>query len=182
MYLEWCTARGAEPWPLREEFSYRYSCHMRSAKAPPTRAQSFVKAAYLAGHSFGIQGTTEVIKSPRVGGVIWTQLMRKRVTRGRSPFTVGQVASLQTTVIPEGDDVERLLAGVASIMIAMRLRFADAQHAIEEPTLDVDTDGRGYTEMKLGSIKNARTADLVKVEKVAVGLALGLNGTPWVRE
>ena len=48
--------------------------------------------------------------------------------------------------------------------------------------MGVDADGQGFAESKLGSVKNARTADLVKVEKVAVGFALGLNGTPWVRE
>ena len=35
MYLEWCTQRGAQPWPLREETSYRYSSHLRVVRPLP---------------------------------------------------------------------------------------------------------------------------------------------------
>ena len=136
----------------------------------------------MVGYLFNVRGAAEGGQGPAGGRCDLDQAHAEARHAWTAPVTVGQVAFLQTTVVNEGDDVEWLLAGTAAIMVAVRLRFADAQYAVEEPSLGVDSDGKGFAELKLGSVKHARTADLVKVEKVAVGFALGLNGTPWVRE
>ena len=43
--------------------------------------------------------------------------------------------------------VDRLLAGLACLLVFGRLRFADAQHARGEPVLDLDDSGWGFVEV-----------------------------------
>ena len=119
----------------------------------------------------------EVVKSPRVVGATWVQLALKRETTRRSPLTVAQVALFQSAVLlPEGSQVDRLLAGTMALLVAVRLRFSDAQRAREEPQLGLDPEGDGYIELPLGVTKNSRKPDLVAADQVTVGHALCLAG------
>ena len=125
----------------------------------------------------------EVVRSTRIQGAAWRQFARKRETVGRTPFTVPQVKLLQAVVCGKGDDVDRLLAGLAPLLTSTRLRFVDAQRARQEPALDTDKDGWAYVEAPLGDVKTntvARPQDK-NPATVGVGHALGFGKAPWAR-
>ena len=182
-FLHWCKLSSHKPWPIREEVLYQYVTFLRYTKAPPTKATSFLKSLAFLRHFLEVEAAPDTEKSARIKGSTWRQFTRKRETTGRSPLTVPQVRLLQATVCAPGDPFERLLAGFGVLLVALRVRFVDAQRAREEPVLDLAADGWGFMELPVGRTKTttaARPQD-VKASKVAVGHAQGFGNAPWAQ-
>ena len=152
-YLKWCSKLGRAPWPATEEQCYLYLTYLKKSQAAATKANRFLKALAFTAYTLEVDGVREVVRSTQIQGSAWRQFARKRETVGRAPFTVPQVKLLQAVVCGKGGDIDRLLAGLASLLTATRLRFVDAQRARREPALDVDKDGWGYVEVPLGDVK-----------------------------
>ena len=182
-FLHWCRLSSRKPWPIKEEVLYKYVTFLKFTRAPPTKATSFMTSLAFLRHYLEVEAAPDTEKSARIKGSTWRQFTRKRETTGRSPLTVPQVRLLQATVCAPGDAVERLLAGFGVLLVALRVRFADAQRAREEPVLDLASDGWGFLELPVGRTKTttaSRPQD-VKASKVAVGHAQGFGGAPWAR-
>ena len=120
---------------------YSYGAHLRATKTAATKVSSFLKALTMISFLLVLPNMVVTLRSPRIGGVSFAQLLRTRITKGMSPFTVAQVAFLQVGATAADNEVDQLMSGMGALMVAMRLRFADAQRAVNEPTLHLDETG-----------------------------------------
>ena len=166
-YLGWAQAHGVEPWPTDENKTYRVLQHLKKTQAAASKAGSVLKALSFAAHLFGMEGGSRKIKSERVRGAAWAMFAAKGVAQGRSPFTVGQLRLLQSTVLAEHAEVlDRLMAGLTCLLVSCRLRYFDAQRSTQEPEMDLDSSGMGYVEVGMNATKTTNTPRLKHVEKV----------------
>ena len=141
-----------------------------------------LKALSFAAHLFGMEGGSRKIKSERVRGAAWAMFAAKGVAQGRSPFTVGQLRLMQSTVMAEhAETLDRLMAGLTCLLVSCRLRYFDAQRSTQEPEMDLDSSGAGYVEVGMNATKTTNTAQLVRAEKVAVVHAMGIDNVPWAK-
>ena len=86
---------------------------------------------------------------------------------------MAQVGQLQVGVETEKDPTDQLTCGLASFLVATRLRFKDAQRVTEEPALDVVDGGYGFIEANLNDAKTTNASRAKRVAKIAGGHAQG---------
>jgi len=169
LYEKWARASGRVPFPIEEHIAYLYVQHLRSVRAPSSRATSFTSSVAFMMHVCGMDSFKAVTTSVRVGGAAWAASEGRRDVRQAPPLTSLHVRRIQDLIQDKKAQVqERVMAGFLAFCIEARLRISDAQHVVKEPSLDLGSDGQGYVETQMGTLKTTRAkARRNRVLKVA---------------
>ena len=156
-------------FPITEELSYRYICELRKEGAPRSRASRFLEAV---GFCKGMLGADvdRVLTSARVRGACISR-MAELEPRKKDPFTVAQVAYLESLATSRDDQVG-IFAGYVCFLIFGRLRWSDGQYCKEEPWVDEGAEF-SYLEARL---YHHKTAGRAKVGRRLLPVACPIPG------
>ena len=177
-YIQFCEDRGIQALPLVEPVVYDYvkSCESKAA----TYARSFLLALSFANFHFGLTGTTSIMGSGRIRGLVNTLYAKKRKLMQRPPLTVTQIVHLEGLVLDNNKtEFDRIACGFFLFILMGRLRFSDGQQVCQL-RLDQQPDGFGFVEAVA-----AKTKTSVSLERktrhlpVAVPL-LPFGDRPWL--
>ena len=176
-YME--SVREGPCFPFYEEEAYNYVVHLRSIDAPPTRAQRFMEAVRFAHFVLGVEVDSEILKSKRIDGAVFSSMQRKRMLLQREPLTVEQVTSLETWLVEQGHgDLERAnLVGSFLFCLHTRSRWGDINAVSEEPVVDGP-----WFDARTGYHKTYNRPERRHRWLPLAGLADGVSGRPWVQK
>ena len=156
-FIQFCSERGINPFPLVEHVCYDYvkSCESRAATYP----RSFLLALSFTNYHFGLQGADSVLSSSRIRGLVNTLYSQKRKLTQRPPLTVEQIVALEEIVLDgRRSNLDRIASGFFLFVLMGRLRFSDAQQ-ICKLTLDQQEDGYGFVEALAAKTKTSVSLD-----------------------
>ena len=112
LYMRWAHSGGNAPFPFREVTIWNYVAFLHDERAPATRADSFLKAAFVAVDLLTMYCSTSEFTTTRIEGAVKQSLQRKRLTESAPPFTVKAVEVLERAISDESlHDTEQLVAG-----------------------------------------------------------------------
>ena len=177
-YIQFCEDRGIQAFPLVEPVVYDY-VKPRESKAA-TYARSFLLALSFTNFHFGLTGTTSIMGSGRIRGLVNTLYAKKRKPMQRPSLTVTQIVHLEGLVLDDNrTEFDRIACGFFLFILMGRLRFSDGQQVCQL-RLDQQPDGFGFVEAVA-----AKTKTSVSLERktrhlpVAVPL-LPFGDKPWL--
>ncbi len=163
LYIRWCMSMGKDPFPMTEPQVFDYVCFLQEVKAPPTRAETFIKGAKFATTVLNLFSGHDLLASKRIEGAVDENLDRKRDTVQAPPLPVGAVLALERTVMNEGCSRSvRIVAGFALFCVGGRLRHGDATRIMKEPVIEPEAvmkhgRGHGFIEAERGVTKTNQT-------------------------
>ncbi len=70
LYIRWCMSVGKEPFPMTEPQVFDYVCFLQNVKAPPTRAETFIKGAKFATTVLNLFSGHDLLASTRIEGAV----------------------------------------------------------------------------------------------------------------
>ena len=152
-YIQFCEDRGIQAFPLVEPVVYDYvkSCESKAA----TYARSFLLALSFTNFHFGLTGTSSVLGSGRIKGLVNTMYAKKRKLLQRPPLTVMQIVHLEDVVLnSRKTEYDRIAAGFFLFVLMGRLRFSDGQQVCQLQ-LDQQPDGFGFVEAVAAKTKTS---------------------------
>ena len=150
-------------FPFTESGIFEYICHLHQERAPPTRAEAFLKAATFATVALELYSGRDILKSPRINGSAIQSLDRRRFEVQAKPIPVEGVKALEETLMDEAEPANlRIICGYALWCIGARLRAADARRITTEPELEPESvrlagRGKGFLEV-LGKVTKTNQA------------------------
>ena len=185
LYVRWCTSTRTKPFPLREEVLFEYVCFLEEAKAPPTRADTFIKAARFATEVLALFSGYELFHSRRIIGAVDENLDRKRDTVQAPPLPVEAVKALEEVVMDtKVNSSARIVAGFALFVMGCRARHGDAVRIIAEPAIEPEAvyeagQGHGFIEANGTVTKTNQTRERKKWKVPMVCHSWGISTLKW---
>ena len=196
LYLRYTLDKGLNPAELDEQAAFAYLAHLRSIGAPPSRADSFIRAALFAFGCLRFNRGHAIGASSRCQGKAAMSMAEKRVQRQRDPLKAAwlRLAEAEVARATTEDECERCLNDVEAIILGFllfcvhsRSRCSDAARILAEPTLD-ELDGPNGAEASFveaqstgSQMKTGNTAKRARLLVPVVGLSKGLHDVPWAR-
>ena len=179
MFCRWRATEGgtatAGIFPLDEPTVYNYVAHLRSTKAPRTRAPRFLEALGFAKGVLGAE-VQNILESARIRGA--AEGSAEVSVRKAPPLTGAQVKFLEWFAA-NAEGQEAVFVGHVCFCIHARLRWGDSQHCAFEPFLDV-SGGKGFVEASLYNHKTAQRTTVLRNRLLpAVGITPGISGLDW---
>ncbi len=185
LYIRWCHGTRTPPFPLQEEVLFEYVCFLEAAKSPPTRADTFIKAAKFATDLLGLFSGYELFESRRLVGAVDVNLDRKAWTVQAPPLTVADVKALEGIVMDENvSSSARIVAGFALFTTGCRARLGDAVRVVVEPVIEPAAvfeagQGHGFIEAEGTVTKTNQTRERKKWKVPLVCHSWGLTMLKW---
>ena len=160
--------------PYDEEVVYRYMCHLRLSKAPPTRGKAFLEAALLLAAVANSDSLTLMAQSARLRGAAFSMLEHKKLRNQRDPLTLRQVKALEALVIDKSNPCEVAVLGHCLFALHSCARWSDLMALAEEPEID--------DVVVMANSKRTKTSRGLKRLRVPipfVGMSEGVSGRNW---
>ena len=160
--------------PYDEELAYRYMCHLRQNKAPPTRGKAFLEAALLLAAVANSDALTNMAQSARLRGAAFSMYEHKKLRNQRDPLTLKQVRALEALAVEKTSAHEAAVLGHCLFALHSCARWSDLIALAEEPELD-DVIVTCHSKRT----KTSRGLKKLRVPIPFVGLSGGVSGKAW---
>jgi hypothetical protein len=183
LYARWCRMAGAEPFPFCEDVAFRYVLDLLQNRAPATRAARFREAVGFAKGVFGFSGADSVLESRRIQGAAVASFDTKRLLVKREPLKKAWLEIFEYLCVSAPDDLVSVFAGFVCLLCHCRARWADAQTAVEEPTIDEAKGGEhgGFIEVRIEKTKTSGAKRARRKALFIVGCSKGVSGEMWAK-
>ncbi len=70
LYMRWAHSHGTAPFPFREQIVWNYVAFLHDARAPATRADSFIRAAHVATTPLSLHSSASELDTVRISGAM----------------------------------------------------------------------------------------------------------------
>ena len=163
--------------PFHESVMFAYFGFLIEERAAPSRGLSVRQLLGFMGGVFGYE-VSEALSSARVKGLSTRLRERRGILCQQSPLSVRMVRVLEETVLSEGPDEDKAIAGLALFGLFARCRVGDLRRCEVEPVMDLAPDASsGFAETMLDKHRTARPGHRQLLPAVAP--AFGVLGRDW---
>lgn len=177
-YVLHCKRNDLRPFPIQEAHVYQYLIQCQHQGAAPTMPQSFREALNFLYGLLQTDGASECAASPRIAGLCFGQLLKKRPLQPRSPLTTVQVKLLEKLSYTAEFLPDRVMAGHALFNLYARCRWSDSM-SMTSLVFDHDGHGGGFIEGKTLSTKTSTSAQKKTTFLPITCPMFSLTGLPW---
>ena len=185
LFLRWIrlrTGKASFGFPFKENWVYKYVCHLRASGAPATKAKAFVEAVLYTGAVVEISGVEEVSRSSRIHGAAHLIALKKRPTKKARGLKVAEVLCLENGTKLGGSLCDRYACSFFAFCVHTRTRGKEASTITDPLTLDLSPDGtQAFVETAM-SIHKTANKGTTRTPLPVVGHAVGISGVNWAAE
>ncbi|CAE7270056.1 SLC24A2 [Symbiodinium sp. CCMP2592] len=181
-YVAWADRHAVLAFPFKEDDMYEFACECEHT-CSPSFLKSFLSAVTFCFFILGAESAQEAMASMRLSGVARACYLTKRKRVQRPPLSTEMVQRLERFVVsPDGDRIDRFIAGFFLLSIFMRARYSDTQNMynVSEDKPQVDPSGLGgYLQADIARSKTSYTTERKTQLLPMVCPRKGIAGEDW---